>query len=221
MFCQNCGKLLEQGERFCSACGAKAEEAQPVEPTYEIPVEPTYTAPVEPAPAKGGNKKLFMLLGIIGGAVLVLAIAAYFIIGFMSNTPENVAEDFVTAYCEYDAEGMVDCVPDFLLYELADDYDCAPTRSAIAAAMKLEVLGKAPRSLQVLSVARTYEYTYADFMEDAYDEIEDMGGTAADVLKVTDVCVVEIKCIIDGDVETIEVYCMEYDGDWCALDMDW
>ena len=40
MFCENCGKNLPDGAKFCNGCGAKTEA-----------VQPAYAAAAEPAPA--------------------------------------------------------------------------------------------------------------------------------------------------------------------------
>lgn len=49
-FCTNCGAALNEGQKFCQLCGAKAEEQAPV---YQEPVAPVYQepAPVYQAPA--------------------------------------------------------------------------------------------------------------------------------------------------------------------------
>jgi len=41
MFCENCGKNLPDGAKFCNGCGAKTEA-----------VQPAYAAAAEPAPAR-------------------------------------------------------------------------------------------------------------------------------------------------------------------------
>ena len=32
MYCKNCGKLLEEGDKFCSGCGTKVEETAFAQP---------------------------------------------------------------------------------------------------------------------------------------------------------------------------------------------
>ncbi len=46
MFCENCGKNLEEGAQFCDACGTPiAAPAQVVEEPAQAPVPPVYEAP--------------------------------------------------------------------------------------------------------------------------------------------------------------------------------
>ena len=51
MFCENCGKNLPDGAKFCNGCGAKTEPAQPAyaaaepAPAHLVPPPPPYTPP--------------------------------------------------------------------------------------------------------------------------------------------------------------------------------
>ena len=53
MFCRNCGKQLNDGQRFCPNCGQPQQAAPaPVQPVAPAPVQPVAPAPVQPvAPA--------------------------------------------------------------------------------------------------------------------------------------------------------------------------
>ena len=56
-FCPNCGSQLNEGARFCAACGSPVAAPAPVaepapapapaEPVYQAPAEPVYQAPAE------------------------------------------------------------------------------------------------------------------------------------------------------------------------------
>ena len=46
MFCENCGKNLPDGAKFCNGCGAKTELVQPA---YAAAAEPAPARPVPPA----------------------------------------------------------------------------------------------------------------------------------------------------------------------------
>ncbi len=48
MFCENCGKNLPDGAKFCNGCGAKTEAVQPA---YAAAAEPAPARPVSPPPA--------------------------------------------------------------------------------------------------------------------------------------------------------------------------
>ena len=47
MFCENCGKNLPDGAKFCNGCGAKIE---PEQPAYTAAAEPALERPVPPPP---------------------------------------------------------------------------------------------------------------------------------------------------------------------------
>jgi len=52
MFCRNCGKQLNDGQRFCPNCGQQLAAPAPVQPVAPAPVQPAAPAPVQPvAPA--------------------------------------------------------------------------------------------------------------------------------------------------------------------------
>ena len=48
MFCENCGKNLPDGAKFCNGCGAKTEAVQPA---YPAAAEPAPARPVAPPPS--------------------------------------------------------------------------------------------------------------------------------------------------------------------------
>lgn len=56
MFCENCGKNLPDGVRFCDGCGAKTAPSQPVRPEAEQPamnaVPPPFNTPPAPVPPR-------------------------------------------------------------------------------------------------------------------------------------------------------------------------
>lgn len=83
MYCYKCGSPVNDGELFCSACGARQGEPaqggqpaqQPLQPPYsQQPVQPPYGQPLQPAQPPKKKSKKFLWIGI--AAALVLAIAA-------------------------------------------------------------------------------------------------------------------------------------------------
>jgi len=79
MFCKYCGKQLEDGSRFCTACGQSLVEEAPAAPQYEAPAAPQYEAPQyaapqyaapAAAPAAPAAAKKFQLLPFIAAAAL-------------------------------------------------------------------------------------------------------------------------------------------------------
>lgn len=94
MFCPKCGYKLDDGERFCSGCGAdmqselntgapqaqqSAPQAQPVQPVqpvqqYPQPVQPyaQYPQPVQAAPKKKKSKAPLIAVGAGAAAVVLI-----------------------------------------------------------------------------------------------------------------------------------------------------
>ena len=59
MFCENCGKELLEGAKFCGSCGAKTGPEQPAPtvaaeppPVHPVSPPPAYTPPVQTAPPR-------------------------------------------------------------------------------------------------------------------------------------------------------------------------
>lgn len=92
MFCKNCGKEIEDGVVFCSACGEKVGGDKPIEaPQESIPepasaptpvpaepvsfVEPTFEAPKKPKKKKFVGVLLTFVALIVAAAVAVFAFA--------------------------------------------------------------------------------------------------------------------------------------------------
>ncbi len=88
MFCSNCGKQVNDNQKFCTECGAPltapqrreyvpeqpAEPVEKPEPAYVPPVQPTYIPSAEPEPEKKSKKGL--VIGLVVGALVLLIAAA-------------------------------------------------------------------------------------------------------------------------------------------------
>ncbi len=106
-FCKYCGAELSEGAKFCIKCAAPVEgEAAPVV-------------------KKPMNTKLF---GIVAGAVAAVVLVVILIVvlagGNVHGSAQDVAEAYLEARYDFDAEGMLECYPDFVLEEIADREDC-------------------------------------------------------------------------------------------------
>lgn len=232
MFCKNCGKPIEEDAKFCANCGEGVnaiETAAPVETAaqeapevQEVPAAPVPNgeyAPVVAAP-NGNKKKLFIIIGAAAAAI-VAAIVVFFCF-FYGNSPEAVAEKFATALAEYDAESLVECVPDFMIEEAAEQYDVSADRDAVAKAIQ-ETYDEniddddMPKDFKVLGTVISEDYFDQEDKEDFIKECKEY----YDVV-VEDVCVVEVNytAVFDGEEETeyMDVTCAKIDGTWYVMD---
>ena len=88
MYCKNCGKELLPGHAFCGACGTPAPKAEPQKfGDYAVPQPPVYTPPISPQPPKKANWKLPVIIGLCAVLVVLLVIAAVFVVDFLRPEP--------------------------------------------------------------------------------------------------------------------------------------
>lgn len=82
MYCDQCGTRLNDGDRFCQACGAALpeplgqavpESASPVEPPPPVAVVPAAIPPVEPKRRRTGLIAAVLGVLVIGGAIAAVA----------------------------------------------------------------------------------------------------------------------------------------------------
>ena len=95
-------------------------------PVYNYNPNPGYVPVAVKAPMNPAKKKKIILFSAIGGAAVILAVVlVLFFIGGSAgfSSPTDAAEAFVIAYGNQDVEGLVDCVPDFIVRELAYSLD--------------------------------------------------------------------------------------------------
>ena len=74
MFCNKCGNKINEGASFCPNCG------NPITPQPPIPT------PIKP---KSSNKKLWIILGITGGVLLIAIVVAIIIAVNINNKPKS------------------------------------------------------------------------------------------------------------------------------------
>lgn len=101
MYCTNCGKKLESGEKFCSGCGRPVEEAEVRKKTF---------------PPKA--LKSIVIIGVVLVAIIVLIA----VLSGIRNTgayssPEAVAEAFYKALDREDAALMANLIDPYYLEE--------------------------------------------------------------------------------------------------------
>lgn len=248
MFCQKCGAPMDHDAAFCQHCGTpvvaassaaptaqyapnqfapQATENAPVSNYQQPPVYPYNSNPgYAPAPAKApmnpAKKKKIILFSAIGGAAVILTVVLVLILignaaGFSS--PTDAAEAFVVAYGNRDIEAYVDCVPDFIVREMAADFGL----NANASKSDIVKIGQ----LRTPSVDKNI-HIIGSFIEE-YKRPEDyrrLNNSYYDYLypyeraQITEVVIVEVTAMYNGNYDSVEVVCIKMDGRWYAIDMD-
>lgn len=111
MFCEQCGKKIEDGDKFCGVCGWQVPAESPV----ETPVETTAGIPAE-MPKKKGKA-----LPIVIGAVAVLVIVAIALIMFLPavfrrnfSSPEKYFQYVAKQYVKEKSANMASSYSDIL-----------------------------------------------------------------------------------------------------------
>lgn len=196
-------------------------------PYQQAPVyNPAYTPVPAYAPAKApmdpAKKKKLMLFGGIGAAVIL---AVVLLIVFLGNSvgfssPEAAAKAVVTATATRDVKAVLNCVPDFMVRELAVESGLGidASRSAIAKVANALMPKEESDEIKILSAEVTdsidpddYYRLHNSYYEYLYDEERE---------EITDVVLVEVSFLYDGDETSTEVICIKMDGVWYVIDMD-
>ena len=191
-------------------------------PVYHYNPNPGYAPAAVKAPMNPAKKKKIILFSAIGGAAVILAVVLVLIFiggsaGFSS--PTDAAEAFVIAYGNQDVEGLVDCVPDFIVRELAYslDLDINASRSDVIKYGKLRMPGLEDK----VRVYGSYIVEYKD-----PDDYRRLNNSYYDYLyayeraQITEVAIVEVTATYEGEYDTVEVVCIKMDGRWYAIDTD-
>ena len=101
MYCANCGKKVEPGERFCSECGKPVEEAEVRKKTFS------------PSALKS-----IVIIGVVLVAIIVLvAVLSGIRTSGVYSSPEAVAEAFYKALDREDAALMANLIDPYYLEE--------------------------------------------------------------------------------------------------------
>lgn len=80
-FCTQCGSRLEEGDKFCSNCGAPVQRKE--------------------EKAKPSKKKVFIGIGIAAGVTVFLALVVLCVVSLIRNTGNSDAEKEETNYVTY------------------------------------------------------------------------------------------------------------------------
>ena len=202
---------------------------QPVqEPVYQAPVQPVYQAPVDqygapqygaPAPQKSNGK----MIGIIVAAVAAIAAVVVVLVLVLggngaaggTDTPEEIAELYITAQAEYDAEELVDCMSDVTLLQASKNLGYSEiNREAILEQLKSTIPEDAEnKNVEIISSKRND--SSLDF-DAEMEELKSMFGEDA-VSGITEITVVNVEIKVDGETTTRMVTCAKENGSWKVL----
>lgn len=235
-FCPSCGSRIEiqpqpqsQYQNYSQPQYSAPQQtySQP-QHQYSAPQQPNYSYQQAPAPqVQPEQPKKKSKKGLIIAIVALVAIAA--VVGILfatgvfgdgnktdkpANTPEAVAEAFMDAYCDLDAEKALNCYPSFL-WENDND-------------IKAEMIEDIQEGLDYMGGYRTnMSYTILDTTDpDKYDleKIEELiaefeeefSDFDSDDISEYKVVSLEASFTVDGETETMEerVYLIKYKGEW-------
>lgn len=218
MFCKNCGNQIPDGVAFCNNCGAAAAEAPAQAPVAAAPVveqapAAQYVAPqyAAPAPQKSNGKMIGIIIAAVA-AVAAIVVVLVLVLGGGSGSPEAVAEKYIIAQIEYDANGLVDCMADLTLKQSSEmlGYD-EINKDAILEKLE-ESIPEDPeiKDYEIISVERSDEGI--DFDEEIEGIKEQFGEEAANA--ISEICKVRIELKLDGETTSRTVTCIKENGDW-------
>lgn len=117
MFCEKCGTQIQEGMRFCGACGAPVSGAPVPNNRANMNGQPNQTGNgIGSFIDKVGKKKL----GIIAGGI-VAAIIIFFAFNaiFGKRSPEDVVDKYISAMEKFDRVEALDLVNSDLLEDVA------------------------------------------------------------------------------------------------------
>ncbi len=216
MFCRNCGKNLSDNAKFCDGCGTRVDTAPAPASQPSISTTP---------PLKRNKKTLSILIGSVA-AVVVIAVGIIVGVNIAGNKPEKIAEKFATAAITADPQAYVNCMPDFMIREIAEEISeemdfgvCNPDKKSVANYLKTEIDPEDFGTIKIYNTQIDFDSDYT--MEDVRDIAEDRGATSFDLMQIEEFKVVEIDALINGEGETASILCIKMDGKWYAIDFNY
>lgn len=197
MFCKKCGKELKNEEKFCSTCGTFVSEGEAEEKIKE-------------KAKKLNAKSIIAILGIM--AVAAVIVSSLIVFGNRTNrSPEIVAKTLIESYYEADGEKMLGCLPKSMVNVMKMQF--GGSKKALIKDFETNMSSFEKMSCKIIS---SEIYTDPDELED-YIEDDEFSMFLADA---TDYSFVEVRTMIDGDIETNIVFCAKIGGKWYVVDMD-
>lgn len=195
---------------------APAQQYAPVQQApYQAPADP-YAVPQygAPAPQKSNGKMIGIIVGVvaaIAAVVVVLVLVLGGSSGVGASTPEEVAEKYIIAQIEYDAQALVDCMSDLTIEQTCKNMGIdGIDRDAVVEKLESTIPEDAEEpDYKIEKVERDNSLNKEQELEDI---AEMFGQDAAD--KITDMCLVNVTITVDGEETTRIVTCIEENGKW-------
>lgn len=204
MICKKCGQMIEDNVTFCPACGNKVETTEQI---------------LHEGSKQSKPKKHLMLVVVLVSVAVLIAILTN-VIGIHSSATK-IAETLIESQLELDFDKEVKCYPDFILREMADEYelDLDATKSEIAEARKKDYRYASRTDVETITakIIKTYDDPndcdvywrgYRHMFSDEFDEIKE-------------VALVTVFFTVDEDEYTrelsVDVYCVKIKNKWYYL----
>lgn len=183
---------------------------------YQAPADP-YAVPQygAPAPQKSNGKMIGIIVGVVAAIAAVVVVLVLVLGGGSSggaSTPEEIAEKYIIAQAEYDADGLVDCMADVTLLQTSKmlGYD-EVNKDAVIERLESTIPDDAEKKdCEIISATRDDSQINFD---SEIAEMKAMFGEEA-VKNITEITVVKIKAKIDGETEEFNVTCVKENGSW-------
>ena len=191
MFCTNCGKMLEDGSKFCPNCGMNLGTAATAQaPTTKVEVNPRVVV------KKSNPIRTIVILLVI---VSIALFAGYVI----TPQPDEVAVTFVESMADLDMNTMIDCCDSKTAAMLKGQlgvYDLLFSVSGLGVDTET-MLQAAPFLAEMDGVNMDIEVT------DSYTSYGDHDNPVTNVINkyIAKEAIAYLECTYDGTTETMPV----------------
>lgn len=210
-FCNNCGAQVDDAAQFCGNCGNQFAAPQPApQPQYQQPVYAAPEVPAEaPAPVKKSPKKLIILLGIIGAALILTII----LIRLIFPSPKSVIKKGIKGINNANPNAIVKVIPPFMFEDAEDKEDAIENIEDYLEEFEEEYDGEKIKyeikEIEKLSASERKS------MKATFELIESFGSyDDFDADRVSDMRKAEVELEIDGDDADVELILIKYGGKW-------
>lgn len=167
----------------------------------------------ETAP-KSKKKKLIIISVLLLVAIIAAAVA--FFVFSEENSPQAVAEKYLTAEAEYDAESMTECFPDFLIGLFAEEMGISNDRDVFEQKIQqsFDAVGEnvTVQEFKVLSCEIDEDY-YTEEEKKTFIE----NGKKEYGVVIEDVCMVNVSLSYSGEKPEVTVTTVKIDGEWYVI----